>query len=444
MQHTLRALLWLALGHATVAAAGDDLMSIYDQALEQDAEYRAALERHAAALEAVPQSRAVLLPDLRLIGSAERRRLVERESGGETLYATDQDYGAVLTQPIYHRDRIIGLDQAGQRVVQAEAELAAARQALALRVAERYFAVLAARDDVDFAKRAERAFARRTEEAEARFDAGIVAVTEVHEARARRDSARSTVISAERALASRIEALREITGAAAHDPVGLAAAPPLAIPEPADSAHWVQQALAHHPALLAAEAAAGVARHEVARVRAGHQPTLDLSLSHSYRDQNFGGVIPLERNDSAVGLELNVPIYQGGLVSSQTRAAAHELGAAEATRDASRRAAERNALDAFHGIQDGISQVQALEQAVRSSESALEAAEAGNEVGTRTILDVLDAESTLYRTRRDLAQARYGYLQSRLRLEESVGGLDATDLEALNSLLGTEGGTQAP
>ncbi len=430
-----RAALWLLFGLAGTAQAGDDLMTAYQLALEQDAGYRAAIERHAAALEAVPQSRALLLPDLRFVGNAERRRLAERQSGGETAYSTDQDYSLLLIQPLYRRDRLIGLDQSGQRIVQADAELADARQGLVLRVAERYFEVLAARDDVEFARSAELAFTRRLEEAEARFDAGLVAITDVHEARARRDSARSTVITAERNLSTRLEALRELTGAPGHDPAGLKGAPPLVAPQPDDSQPWLAQALAAHPGLLAAQASVEVARFEVARVRAGHQPTLDLALSHSYRDQSFGGFIPLQRNDSAVGLELNVPIYQGGLVTSQTRAATHQLSAAEADLDVRRRAVERGTLDAWHGIRDGIAQVRALEQAVRSSESALEAAVAGNEVGTRTILDVLDAESTLYRTRRDLAQARYGYLLNRLRLEDSVGSLDEADLEALNALL---------
>ena len=174
------------------------------------------------------------------------------------------------------------------------------------------------------------------------------------------------------------------------------------------------------------------ARREVERQRAGHFPTLDAQASFTYQDANFGGVFPLERNDSSIGLSLTLPISAGGGVVSATRQAAHRHVEAKEKLEQQRLATERAVRDAYRGVISGIAQVRAMEQALKSTETALEAAQAGFEVGTRTIVDVLDAQREKYRAERDLARARYDYLLSTLRLKQAVGSLSPKDLEQIS------------
>ena len=412
----------------------DDLASIYQLALEADPEYRAAIATHQAAVEIRPQSRAALLPDIALSGSASRDRFDPRTSGN-TAYATNQTYSLGLRQALYHRERFVALEQADSRIAQADAELEAARQALALRVATLYFALLGAQDNVDFVRADKDAIGRSLDQAEQRFEVGLSAITDSLEARARFDTAISDEINAEQLLADAREALRELTGEQPGTPEILQPDVPLITPDPADQEQWVAAAVEQNPLVLSARSVAETAKQEIEIQRSGHYPNLDLTAGYSYLDNVFGGFAALERNDTNIGLEFNLPLYKGGLTSSLTRQSRYEYNRALENQAKQYRATERQTRDDYRGVISGISKVKALQRAVESNEKATEAANAGFEVGTRTIVDVLDAQRELLRARRDYARSRYDYLLDTLRLKQAAGILAGEDLVHFNEWL---------
>jgi len=411
-------------------ATESDLWSIYQQAADGDPGLRAAAATRDAALETRPQALAGLLPSFALSGSYQREMFDPRNSGN-TSFSTNQNYTLGLNQAVFRYDRFVQLQQADHTIAQAEAQYSNEEQNLIVRVAEAYFNVLAAKDNLRFAKAENQAISRQLDQAQQRFEVGLTAITDVHEAKARYDLSVSTVILAENQLASAQDSLREMTGAypqpllAPHDLT-------LQFPDPKDPAAWVTQALDGNMNLLASTAGVQVARDEIRRQKAGHLPTLDLQAGYSYQDLNFGGIVNLERNDATLGLQFNIPIYQGGLVSSQSRAAQYRFVASKEQLETLKRSTERQTRDAYRGVVSGIAQVKALEQSLVSTETALEAAEAGFEVGTRTIVDVLNAQRERYRAERDLYRARYDYLLNTLRLKQAAGSLAPRDIETMN------------
>ena len=423
----------LLLGLSTPAWT-DDLVTVYQLALEADPQYQAAIEAHNAALEVIPQSRAALLPNIAITGDVSRNRFDPRKSG-DTSYATNQTYSVGLRQPLYQRERWLQLEQADNRVVQADATLLAAQQDLLLRVATRYFLVLGAQDNLAFVEADKDAIARTLDQAKQRFDVGLAAITDTLEAQARYDIAVSDAINADRLLDDTREALRELTGELPVAPEVLKAEIPLLAPEPVDQHTWVSAAVEQNPLMLAARAATAVAKQEIQVQNSGHYPTVDMVADYSYRDTEFGGFTPLERNDSAIGVQFNLPLYQGGLVSSQTRQSRYQYNEAREEQVKQLRATERQTRDNYRGVISGISKVEALQHAVLSNEKAVEAAETGFEVGTRAIVDVLDAQRELLRARRDYARSRYDYLLDTLRLKQAAGILHETDLVQMNQWL---------
>ena len=423
----------LLLGLSTPAWT-DDLVTVYQLALEADPQYQAAIEAHNAALEVIPQSRAALLPNIAITGDVSRNRFDPRKSG-DTSYATNQTYSVGLRQPLYQRERWLQLEQADNRVVQADATLLAAQQDLLLRVATRYFLVLGAQDNLAFVEADKDAIARTLDQAKQRFDVGLAAITDTLEAQARYDIAVSDAINADRLLDDTREALRELTGELPVAPEVLKAEIPLLAPEPVDQHTWVSAAVEQNPLMLAARAATAVAKQEIQVQNSGHYPTVDMVADYSYRDTEFGGFTPLERNDSAIGVQLNLPLYQGGLVSSQTRQSRYQYNESREEQLKQLRATERQTRDNYRGVISGISKVEALQHAVLSNEKAVEAAETGFEVGTRAIVDVLDAQRELLRARRDYARSRYDYLLDTLRLKQAAGILHETDLIQMNQWL---------
>ena len=210
---------------------------------------------------------------------------------------------------------------------------------------------------------------------------------------------------------------------------------PLLKPDPPVKEEWVASAVEQNPLVLAATAATEVAKQEIQVQNSGHYPTLEATADYRYLDNQFGGVFPLERNDASIGLELKVPIYQGGLVSSRTRQSRYEYNQSMEDLVKQRRATERQTRDNFRGVFAGISKVEALYHAVLSNEKAVQAAVAGFDVGTRAIIDVLDAQRDLLAARRDYARSRYDYLIDTLELKQAAGILAATDLAQINAWL---------
>jgi len=435
-KRSLLVFLWLAV---PLPGFTDDILSVYQLAVESDPQLQAAKAAYQATLEVIPQSRAALLPNIGATGVVTRDRYHNRNPDPgepENTYATNKTFGAELTQAIYQRESFLKLEQTDSVVAQSKAQLTAAEQDLILRVATRYFLVLGAQDNLAFVKGDKDAIARTLDQAQQRFDVGLSAITDVLEARARYDIAVSDEINAEKLLADAREALREVTGVEPGTLEILQPEIPLVPPDPAVEEQWVTVATDQNPLLLAARAATETARPEIDIQRAGHYPTLDLTADYAWRNNDFGGFgITQERNDSSIGVQMTLPLYTGGLISANTRQSQHQFTQAQETQVQQRRATERQARDYFRGVMTGISKVTALKQAVLSNEKALEAAEAGFDVGTRTIVDVLDTQRDLLSAKRDHARSRYDYLLDILRLKQAAGSLEEDDLRLINALL---------
>jgi outer membrane protein len=338
-------------------------------------------------------------------------------------------------QPLYRQANFVGLSQADALVEQADATFEYAKQDLILRVASQYFAVLAAEDDLSFAKAERKSISEQLNQTQQRYKVGLIAITDVQEAQARYDQAVAQAIVAENTVAISRETLREITTKDPGQLAPLSNTHPLVTPDPADISQWVEKALRQNATLIATQKAVEVARKEVSRQRAGHFPTLDLVANRSYG--NYGGGLLGKRKvyDTTVSLQLNVPLFQGGMVTSLTRAAAYRLKQAQEKLEQQTRATERQTRSSYLSVIADISQVNALKQALSSSQVALKATQAGFEVGTRTAVDVLDSQRTLYLALRNYAQVRYNYVLETLRLKLAAGTLSEKDIQQLNPWL---------
>ncbi len=431
------ALLIALLPAAPVGAL--DLLAVYELARASDPQYRQAEAANRATLEQRPQAISQLLPSVRLrADSVSNKQEIGAGgfnlAGGNEVSFNSHGYSLRLNQPIFRWERWLDLKQADSRIAQADAELSVALQELMLRVAETYFNVLAAQDSLAFAQAEERSLSRRLDQARQRFEVGLTAITDVQEAQAGFDRAVAQAIAAENNVANAREAAREITGEYISAFAGLSAEPPLLRPEPADIEAWTGIALQQNLAVIAGRAAVETARQEVKRQGAGHLPTLDLLASRNYNKS--GGRFGANKvHSTTVGVELNVPIFQGGLVSSRKRAAQQRLQEQLQGLEQARRRAQRSTREAYLGVISGISQVEALKQVVVSSETALQATLAGFEVGTRTAVDVVAAERVSSQARRDYARAKYDYLIDTLRLKRAAGTLSAADLQHVNQWL---------
>lgn len=411
-----------------------DLKTVFELARQSDPQFKAAVADYRADIEVRPQTRALLLPDLSLGSNISRTRF-DKKDNSEVTYATNKTYSVQLRQTLLSLDRYHRYRQSENLVDVASAALSSAGQELIMRVATRYFAVLGAQDNLTFVNADLTAIKRTLEQANKRHEVGLSAITDVHEAQARHDVAVSNQIEAGNELDDAREALQELTGQPEEALNQLKDTIPLNSPDPESMQMWVDTALKQNPALLAATAAAESAQRDIKVQRAGHFPTLDLTADYTRLDTNFGGVIPIERDDSTIGLELRIPLFQGGVVSSRTRESRQKLVAALENQELQRRRVKRQTRNNYRGVMTGISRVKALNQAVKSNETALEAATIGYEVGTRTTVDVLDAQRELLKSRRDHARGRYNYLLDTLRLKQSAGILTAQDIDQLNRLL---------
>lgn len=428
----------LACGGTGVYAV--DLLEVYRLAVKNDPDYLGAGSANRAAQEQTPQARALLLPGLSLSASSVFNHEKTREGGtfggaGTTRF-TSSTFILNLSQPIYRKDLLIGLSQADSQVRQSNAEFAFALQDLMLRVSEAYFAVLEAVDDVEFLRSERDANEQQLKQSQQRFEVGLIAITDVEEAKAGFDLANAQVIEAEIEVDNSWEALREITGLYLDLTTlkPLVAETPLITPVPNDLDAWTGIALEQNLQLTAALLAAEIAHTEIRRQESQHLPTLDLVASHGL-NQSGGRFGDTDVVTTSIGLQLNLPIYQGGEVLSRTRESRHLHQQSLDELERQRRITQRQARDAFRGVISGISRVEALAQAVVSTQAALEAIEAGFQVGTRTSVDVLNAQRDLFRAKRDFSQSRYDYILDILRLKQAAGVLNEDDLTEVNSWL---------
>jgi outer membrane protein len=426
-----------------------DLVGVHDLALKSDPRLQAAEYRRQATAENKTQAWANMLPQLDA-GASWVRGSTTTSFGIPDVEDVDQNkdrrnYDISLGQSLYRQANYEQLDVARGQITRADAIYQIAFQDFLLRVSQGYFLVLTLMDGVTFAEAEEKALQRQFEQAEQRFEVGLTAVTDVHEARASYDNARARAIVARNDLADSKEALKELTGQYFEEYDALQEVLPLVEPDPMNADEWVQMALSNNPVVLSSRAAVDIADSNMRLARSGHYPTLDLVASYSdFKDNkrlftdDLGqpiGTTSLGVDDSTIQLLFNVPIYQGGRVSSQTRQARLLMDATGQDLDDIQRAAVREAQNSFRAVLAGIQEVQAFDQAEISAESALEATQAGFEVGTRTIVDVLIAEQRRFQAQRDNSVARHTYIVRHLRLKSVAGMLSSEDLRVVNQLL---------
>lgn len=415
-----------------------NLLDVFELSVVSDPEYLSAASANRASQEIRPQALAALLPNVSAeAGISGNVQEIERSGSGTTGTSTFYNRQFVLsaTQPIYRKDLWVGLKQADTRIAQANTEYAFARQELILRVSQRYFDVLSAADELTFANAELEAFSQQLEQSKQRFDVGLIAITDVEESQAGFDLARAQVLASENQLDNAREALREVSGEYFGELDSLGAEVPLAVPEPDDIDEWTEISLTQNLSLSAARYASETARDEIKRIEAGHLPQLDLVGQHDRARTTADASSSNDAWNAQIGFRLNVPIYEGGAVLSQTRESRHLYQQALDDMERQRRATQRQTREAFLGVRSEILRVQALEQAVRSTEAAVEAVEAGFQVGTRTSVDVLDAERDLFAAKRDLSAARYNYIINTLTLKQAAGTLSEEDLSLVNSWL---------
>ncbi len=414
------------------------LYEIYQLALENDPQYRAVEAAYHATLETKSQSRALLFPSINLSANRTENRQNTLASDFFTLGIQDfnsSGYTLSLKQPLFNYDYFIQLRQSDDSIGEARAKLSAAQQELMVRTSERYFDALAAADDLEFVRAEKRATERQLEQTRQRFEVGLIAITDVHEAHAVYDLITAQEILADNLLSSQHEALAEVTGRYHKTLSILSDETPLITPDPADISKWGDTALNQNFQLIAAEFVYNRALEEIKRQRAGHLPTFELNASRIYSNSKGGNFGNNESENQAIELRLNMPLFQGGAISANVRQARHLAEQSRENFEQQRRATLRQARDAYLSVLAEINRVKALGQAVVSAQSALDATEAGLEVGTRTTVDVLDARRDLYRAQRDHARSRYDYILHTLRLKQAAGILSSEDLKQVNSWL---------
>lgn len=431
-----RALAALALALPPLLAPAQGLIEVYRDAKQYDAQFAAARHALAAAMEKLPQGRALLLPTVNLTASLSERRIDSEPRSGSVPAPFVRDarsYGYTLSfsQPLYRPQNQIQYDQATWQVKQAEAQFGQASQDLILRVAQAYFDVLAAQDTLALVQAQKAAISEQLAQAKRNFEVGTATITDTHEAQARFDLAAAQEIAAQNDLETRKRVLQNLTGREYPALKPLRTDVRLAPPDPAQMETWVGLAEKQAPSVLVQEAAAEIARLEARRSTAAHYPTLDLVASYGYVSQSASELSPAGTNVSTgtLGLQLALPIYQGGAISSREREAAANYERVRQELENARRAAALAARQSYLAVLNGIAQVGALEQALVSSQTALESNKLGYEVGVRINIDVLNAQQQLFATRRDLALARYNTITSHLRLKSAAGSLREEDLE---------------
>ena len=429
---------------AALLAAGPalsaDLLAVYREASLQDAVYASAKAQYIAAQERLPQGRALLLPNVNFGAGANYNDLDIKydlgtfASGRRDFH--DYNYGVTVTQPIYRGQNTASYEQAKIQVKQAQTQLAVAAQDLITRVAQAYFDVLLARANLSTIQSQKIAVAQQLEQAKRNFVVGTATITDSREAQARYDLVVAQELVAQNEVEVKNRALEQLVGKPVGELAGLITPVTLNAPQPAEMNAWVEQAYQSSLQIAAAQQSVELAAREIERTSAGHRPTLDAvgSLTQEYASGTTQG-IGSDFRALVIGVQLNVPLYQGGAISSQVREAVANRERARQDLENARRSAALQTRQAYLGVTSGLAQVKALQQAVASTQLQLESTKLGQEVGVRTAVDVLNAEQQLSIARRDLAQALYNTVLNQLRLKAAVGKLAEADLADINALL---------
>lgn len=451
MKKTLSTLIIAVASAISVNAYADDLLTVYQQALLNDPVVLKAQAQFEIVKEDIIQARSVLLPQISANGSYSTREndsqnlwLSNVGPVGSTLTSTTDTtgYGASLNMQLYRHDSWLRLSSAKKSAHQSDLTYQVAKQDLIIRVTQAYFDLLSAKDDLVFAQAEKASIARQLEQTKQRFSVGLTAITDVHEAQAQYDNAVTSEIVAENAIFSAEEALRVITNTYPRNISVLNTERfSTSTPNPNSADEWQKSAEAKSLDLIAAKVGIEVAKEGIDIARAGHYPTLDLAggIGASKSESVYSGpsgslalpITPFYDNQS-LSVTLNIPIYSGGAIQSSVRQAQSRFVSASQDLMITHRGVVRTTRNAYNTVIAAISAIKSLQQSVLSAEKALEATEAGFEVGTRTIVDVLNSTRNLFNAKRNLSSTRYAYIQNVLLLKRAGGTITNDDISTIN------------
>ena len=412
----------------------EDLLEVYELALQNDPQLQIAEANYLAAIQGLPQAQSGRKPQVFFNANGNWRESDNSSTGDNSVDTLG--YSLNVIQSLYDNE-VAGNIRSAEASSAAElARLESVRQAVALRVSEAYFAILAAHDNVDFAYAERTAIGRQLEQAQKRFEVGLIAITDVQEAKARFDSSEAQAILAENLLENSYQALVVLTGDTSIRSLSrLEQEIDLSLPDPANAEEWVDLALKNNRDLIAAQQDLNAARFERDKRNRRGYPTVDLFATYEDNDVDDDNLGDFDQEDIIVGIEMEIPLYTGGRISAEQAESEAQLVAAQNNTLLQSRLASQRSRIAYLDVVSGISQVNALKQTLESSNVALEATQAGFEVGTRTSIDVLVSLRETYRAERDYASSRYEYLLNKLRLKQAAGTLSLDDLTEINRLL---------
>ncbi|MTI15074.1 TolC family outer membrane protein [Sansalvadorimonas verongulae] len=425
----------MALSGTIQAQESADLLKVYELALKNDADLAAAQASFKASSESVNQSRALLLPSIGVqANTAYQRDWNVGQGATATSDYNHHGWGATLTQPLFNLSSWFNFERTGILTEQARQVLAVEQQSLIMRVSEAYFNVLRAEDALSTAQAEERAVQRQLEQTQQRFEVGLIAETDVLEARAAYDGARVARIQANNQVSVSLENLRTLTNVYIGDLVKLDKTMPVATPAPLVVEQWVNTSIAQNLTLKAAREGVSAAESQLKVSRSGHAPTLSFEASFNHDVRHSGDSGPDNKKNSTIyGLKASLPIFSGGGTSSKVRESGYRLEESQMKYDSSLRQVTANTRNLFNTVNADVERVDARCQGIVSASSALKATQSGYEVGTRNIVDVLDAQKSLYGAQRDYLNARYDFIINTLKLKQTAGTLSPQDLKDLNA-----------
>ena len=454
----LSLVLALILGTGASLAHADDLIQIYGEARASDPQLAGAEATNQATSENIDQARSALLPQIgasldysKSVGNRSGLQLITSADGSQNLVnvtSSADNYGRTLSgrldQSILDLSKWTTLRSARATAKAGDATYEAAQQDLLIRVATAYFDVLTAEDALKFAQANEQALNRQMEQAQQRFDVGLSAITDVNDAKAQHDTAVASVITSQNTLDDNKEALRQLTNKQPGELNKLREKLPLDKPNPENPESWVSVAVEQNPTLSSYQYQLEAANQNINTARAGHLPTISGQILYS-KAPTWTDATSSRLNQSfhtntdswstTVGLSLNVPIFSGGYTQSRVRQSIYNRDAAQDQFELQKRLVERSTRNSYRAVIAGASQVEATRQAVVSAQSSLDATQAGYEVGTRTIVDVLISQQQLLSAQSSYSQARHAFVLNGLRLKQAAGIIEVKDLEAVNVLL---------
>ena len=417
-------------------AQGQTLLSLYESARSVDALLQSAKAQYEASLAKAAQAEALRYPSANLSASGTQSFLSNNNPPVDRSYLT-QTASLSGSYPLYRPANVASLAQGRRTIELAEVQLLSAEQDLMIRVSQAYFDVLASQDSLAFVLAQKAAVAEQLAAAKRNFEVGTSTITDAREAQARFDLVRAQELAAENDLQVKRLALDHLVGRPDVIPAGLATPVKLPTPAPNDYTAWVAVAEERHPTLRSARINVDLAKLEVDKAAAGHKPTLDLvaSYSRTYNNGSSSSALTAISQNTAIGVQFNWPLFSGFATQNRIRETLALEEKARADLEAARRGIGQATRAAFFGVLSGLGQAEALEAAEASSQSSLDANKLGYQVGVRINIDVLNAQSQLFQTKRDLARARYDVLLGDLKLRQANGSLQLSDLASLNTRL---------